>query len=79
MSKDGETLQLSGKERAIFDCLIRNLDKPVSKEKIMASVYDWGSEDIESNTIEVHIAALRRKIGRETIKTIRGVGYTIPK
>ncbi|MBL4805279.1 MAG: response regulator [Alphaproteobacteria bacterium] len=79
LSKDGETLQLSGKERAIFDCLIRNLDKPVSKEKIMASVYDWGSEDIESNTIEVHIAALRRKIGRETIKTIRGVGYTIPK
>ena len=37
------------------------------------------SEEIESNTIEVHIAALRRKLGRELIKTIRGVGYMITK
>jgi DNA-binding response OmpR family regulator len=55
------------------------MDRPVSKEKIMESVYDWSSEEIESNTIEVHIAALRRKLGHDLIKTIRNVGYMIPR
>lgn len=76
---DGITVSMSGRERAIFDLLIHNIDRPQSKEKIMESIYDWSSEEIESNTIEVHIASLRRKIGKDTIKTIRGVGYMIPK
>lgn len=73
----GRPVSLSGRERAIFDCLIRNIGRSVSKEKITESVYDWSSEEIESNTIEVHIASLRRKLGRELIKTQRGVGYMI--
>lgn len=77
--KDGKSITLSARERAIFDCLIRHIDRPVSKEKIMESVYDWSSEDIESNTIEVHIASLRRKLGHDLIKTIRGVGYVMPR
>ena len=79
LEKAGQSILMSGRERSIFDCLIRSLDRPVSKEKIMESVYDWSSEDIESNTIEVHIASLRRKLGRDLIKTIRGVGYVIEK
>lgn len=79
LEKNGSTVAISGRERAIFDLLIRNIDRPQSKEKIMESVYDWSSEEIESNTIEVHIASLRRKIGKDMIKTIRGVGYMIPK
>lgn len=75
---DGQTVSLSGRERAVFDCLIRNIGRTVSKEKITENVYDWSSEEIESNTIEVHIAALRRKLGRDLIKTQRGVGYIIP-
>jgi len=70
-------VSLSGRERAIFDCLIRNIGRSVSKEKITESIYDWSSEEIESNTIEVHIASLRRKLGRDFIKTQRGVGYII--
>lgn len=77
VEKNGNPVMLSGRERAVFDCLIRNAGRAVSKEKITENVYDWSSEDIESNTIEVHIAALRRKLGREIIKTIRGVGYMI--
>lgn len=73
----GKTVAMSGRERAIFDLLIRNIERPQSKEKIMESIYDWSSEEIESNTIEVHIASLRRKIGKDMIKTIRGVGYMI--
>lgn len=79
LEKEGETIHLSSREGAIFDCLIRNVDRPISKEKIMESIYDWSSEEIESNTIEVHVASLRRKLGRDLIKTIRGVGYIIPK
>jgi DNA-binding response OmpR family regulator len=76
-TKAGSPVTLSARERAIFDVLIHNIDRPVSKAKIEERIYDWGSGDIESNTIEVHISALRRKIGRDTIKTIRGVGYMI--
>lgn len=79
LEQAGQSIVMSGRERAIFDCLIRNVGRTVSKEKIMENVYDWSSEDVESNTIEVHIAGLRRKLGRDLIKTIRGVGYIIEK
>lgn len=75
----GRAVLMSGRERAVFDCLIRNAGRIVPKEKIMEDIYDWSSEHIESNTIEVHIAALRRKLGRDLIKTVRGVGYVIEK
>jgi DNA-binding response OmpR family regulator len=74
---NGAPISLSAREKAVFDCLIRNIGRAQSKEKITESIYDWESEDIESNTIEVYIAALRRKIGKEKIKTIRGVGYLL--
>jgi DNA-binding response OmpR family regulator len=78
VEKNGDDVILSARERAIFDTLMHNIGRPVSKTKIEERVYDWSAEEIESNTIEVHIAALRRKLGRDTIKTIRGVGYIIP-
>ncbi len=79
LEKNGETIMLSGRELAIFDHLIRNIDRPISKYQILESIYDRSSQVIESNTIEVHVASLRRKLGRDLIKTIRGVGYIIPK
>ena len=77
LEKSGKNIVLSARERAIFDVLIHNIDRPVSKAKIEQRIYDWGSEDIESNTIEVHISGLRRKLGRDFIQTLRGVGYMI--
>ncbi len=79
LERNGAPLMLSGREQAVFDCLIRNIGHPLSKAKIMERVYDWSSEDIESNTIEVYIASLRRKLGRDLIKTMRGIGYMIEK
>lgn len=72
-------VSLSGRERAILYILMTNMGRTVSKSRIESHVYDWSSELIESNTIEVHISALRRKLGRDLIRTIRGVGYMIPK
>jgi DNA-binding response OmpR family regulator len=77
LEKSGKPVVLSGRERAIFDVLIHNIDRPVSKAKIEEHIYDWSSDDIESNTIEVHVGGLRRKLGRDFIRTIRGVGYII--
>lgn len=77
LEKNGKSIDLSGRERAVFDCLIRNIGRIQSKEKIIENVYDWSLANIESNTIEVHIASLRRKLGHDLIKTIRGVGYKI--
>jgi two-component system response regulator QseB len=79
IQKNGKTIILSNKERAVFDCLITNIGRPVSKDKIMENIYDWSSEEIESNTIEVHVSSLRRKLGQSFIKTIREVGYLIEK
>lgn len=77
LEKAGKPIVLSARERAIFDILIHNIDRPVSKAKIEERIYDWDSEDIESNTIEVHVSGLRRKLGRDLIKTLRGIGYII--
>lgn len=74
----GRSVLLSARERAIFDLLIRNIDRPVSKDRITENIYDWSSDSVESNTIEVHIAGLRKKLDKDFIKTIRGVGYMIP-
>ena len=74
-----KTVNLSGLELAILEVLMSNLDRVVNKSQIESHIYDWDSGDIESNTIEVHISGLRRKLGKELIKTVRGVGYTITK
>ncbi len=77
LEQNGKPVSLSKRESAVFNCLINNTGRYASKEKITESIYDWSSEEVESNTIEVHIAALRRKLGRDLIKTQRGVGYMI--
>lgn len=77
--QNGKTVKLSGRELAVLEILMTYLDKVISKNQIEEHIYDWDSGDIESNTIEVHISALRRKLGKDLIKTIRGVGYMIEK
>ena len=50
----------------------------LSKEQLAERVYGWG-EEVESNAIEVHVHHLRRKLGQDFIRTLRGIGYTIPR
>lgn len=78
VTKAGRVIPLSRRERAIFDTLMSNVGRAISRSQIEDRIYDWGSEAVESNTVEVHISALRRKLGRELITTIRGVGYMVP-
>ena len=67
---------LSGREWAVLDKLLQRAGAIVSKAQIEESLYAFGWE-IESNTVEVYISRLRKKLGREHVATIRGVGYKI--
>ncbi|MEZ5814297.1 MAG: response regulator transcription factor [Alphaproteobacteria bacterium] len=75
----GKPVKLSGRELAVLELLMTNAGRVMSKTQIEEHIYDWDSGDIESNTIEVHISALRRKLDKDLIKTIRGVGYMVEK
>ena len=72
----GEAVELSAKEYAILEIFMRNAGKVVSRGQLESALYGWG-EGIESNAVEVHVHHLRRKLGSDLIRTIRGVGYLL--
>lgn len=74
VKKDGKEIQLSRKEFSLLEYLMRNSDKVLSKDNIIAHVWDYEA-DILPNTVEVFIGYLRDKIGSGFIKTVRGFGY----
>lgn len=73
---DDVSLLLSQKEFEILRLLVEQAGSCVSKEVIENNLYGWDNP-VGSNTIEVHMSALRRKLGRDCIKTIRNQGYVI--
>lgn len=75
---DSEPVSLSGKEFSILQALMENQGRILSKEKLEERLYGWG-EEIESNAVEVHVHHLRKKLGPDLIRTVRGVGYVIEK
>lgn len=74
----GAEVELSPREFAILQQLMENTGRVLSRERLEQSLYGW-NEEVESNTIEVHIHHLRKKLGSELIRTVRGVGYMIDK
>ncbi|HEX5127928.1 MAG TPA: response regulator [Rhodocyclaceae bacterium] len=75
---DGVLIPLSAREFALLQGLAEQPGKPLSRIQLEEKLYGWG-EEIESNAIEVHIHNLRRKLGPEWIKNLRGVGWMVPK
>jgi two-component system response regulator QseB len=71
-----ERVDLSQKEFEILSFLMGNIGRVVSRARLEESLYSWDS-DIESNTVEVHIHYLRKKLDPSLIRTVRGVGYII--
>ena len=74
---DGAPVALSKREFSLLQALMKQPGVPLSRAQIEESLYGWG-EEIESNAVEVHIHSLRRKIGTERIRNVRGVGYMVP-
>jgi DNA-binding response OmpR family regulator len=73
---EGQEISLSATELRLFDALVRRKGRIVSKGELEDQLYDWNG-GIESNTIEVYISRLRRKIGKDCIRTVRGLGYAL--
>ena len=74
---DGAPVALSRREFSLLHALMKQPGVPLSRAQLEEDLYGWG-EEIESNAVEVHIHALRRKIGAERIRNVRGVGYMVP-
>lgn len=74
---DGVPVPLSAREFALLQALLERPGRPLSRAQLEERLYGWG-EEVESNAVEVHVHALRKKLGTRWIKTLRGVGYMIP-
>ncbi|HRP23989.1 response regulator [Thauera sp.] len=74
---DGTPVRLSGREFALLRALLETPGKPLSRTQLEERIYGW-DDDVESNAVEVHIHALRRKLGPHWIRNLRGVGYFVP-
>lgn len=75
---DGEVVNFPRREFALLQKLLENVGHVLSREQLMQSIYGW-DEDVDSNTLEVHIHNLRKKLNATFIRTIRGVGYMVEK
>ncbi|MGV0950095.1 MAG: response regulator [Azonexus sp.] len=75
---NGDPIKLSGREFALLHALLQDPGVPLSRSQLEDRLYGW-NEEIGSNAVEVHIHALRRKIGSELICNVRGVGYMVPR
>jgi two-component system response regulator QseB len=75
---DGEPVVLSAREFALLEALLEHPGRPLSRARLEERLYGW-SDGVESNAVEVHVHALRRKLGARWIKTLRGVGYVVPR
>jgi DNA-binding response OmpR family regulator len=73
---DGEALTLSRREYVLLKLLLESAGRIKTREQIEASLYAWG-EEVASNALEVHISNLRKKLPKDFIKTVRGVGYSV--
>lgn len=74
----GQNVDLSPREFAVLQTLLENRGRVQSRDQLEQALYGWDGE-VESNVLEVHIHHLRRKLGSQLIRNIRGVGYVIEK
>jgi two-component system OmpR family response regulator/two-component system response regulator QseB len=74
----GRPVELQPREFAMLQELVLNAGRVLSREQLVERLYAWG-EEIESNAIEVHVHHLRRKLAPDLIRTVRGVGYLLPR
>jgi two-component system OmpR family response regulator len=73
---DGDQIELTRREFMLLKALMEKPGRVLSRENLESSLYGWG-EELASNSIEVHIHNLRKKLVAGFIKTVRGIGYSI--
>jgi two-component system response regulator QseB len=78
VTRSGSLVDLSAREFGLLAALLERPGTALSKAQLEERLYGWG-EEVESNTVEVHVHNLRKKLGADVIRTIRGVGYVIAR
>ena len=76
--RDEESIDVTAREWALIECLLRRPGAIVSKAQVEEALYAMGSE-VESNTVEVYVSRLRKKLGSGQIETARGLGYRLTR
>jgi two-component system response regulator QseB len=74
----GQPVMLSAREFALLAALLDRPGAVLSRDQLEEKLYGW-NEEVESNTVEVYVHSLRKKLGQEFIKNVRGVGYMVPR
>jgi two-component system OmpR family response regulator/two-component system response regulator QseB len=77
VSLAGEPIDISSREFAVLLALVEASPRVLSRSQLETKLYNW-DRAVDSNAIEVHIHRIRRKLGEQVIRTIRGVGYFVP-
>ncbi len=72
----GKPIRLTQREWSLFEAFVQNPNQLISKARLEERLYSFDAE-VESNTIEVHVARLRKKLGANAIETVRGMGYRL--
>jgi two-component system, OmpR family, response regulator QseB len=78
VERAGVAVQLSAHEYSVLEALLQRPGAILSRTQLEDRLYGWDAP-VESNAIEVYIHSLRRKLGSDSIRTLRGVGYFVPK
>ncbi|WP_455210857.1 response regulator [Kaarinaea lacus] len=78
VTKNGDIVELTPRAFDILQTLMENQGRVMSRSRLEESMYSW-KDEIESNAVEVHIHQIRKKLGNDLIRTIRGVGYIMDK
>jgi two-component system response regulator QseB len=78
IERNGAPVSLSAHEYAVLEALLQRPGAVLSRSQLEDRLYGW-DEQIGSNAVEVYIHGLRRKLGSDVIRTLRGVGYFVPK
>jgi len=74
----GQALVLTAREFALLEALLERPGVILSRAQLEERLYGWG-EEIESNAVEVYVHSLRKKLGADFIRNVRGVGYMVPR
>jgi len=76
VTREGQVVTLSAREYALLHDLLAHKGRIRARAELEESLYAWG-EEVESNTVEVYIHHLRKKLGSDFIRTVRGLGYVV--
>ena len=74
VTRSGLPVELTPREFDLLHLLLQNADRVLTRRTLEEQLYTW-NDAVDSNALEVHIHHLRRKLGSELIRTVRGVGY----